>query len=134
MRYYASSPATIVLTNRLKANRERVMRTLLIDLDRVLNTYTGNYDPNFIPPIRDGAKEFLADLIENNYEIKIFTTRDKLLTQKWLEENNITPFVTAVTNIKEPAFLMIDDRCLTFDGNYKNISSQIKNFLPWFNF
>ncbi len=40
------------------------MRTLLIDLDGVLNTDTGNYDPNFIPPIREGAKEFLTALFK----------------------------------------------------------------------
>lgn len=108
------------------------MRTLLIDLDGVLNTYTGNYIPGSIPPIREGAKEFLANLAANDYEIKIFTTRDKSLTEKWLEENQLSQFVTAVTNKKDPAFLIIDDRCLTFNGDYKNTLAEIKNFSPWF--
>ena len=37
-------------------------KTILIDLDGVLNTYTGPFDPNFIPPIKDGAREFLENL------------------------------------------------------------------------
>ena len=50
-------------------------KTILMDLDGVLNTYDGNFDKNFIPPIKDGAKEFLQNLSEN-FDIKIFTTRN----------------------------------------------------------
>ena len=35
-------------------------KTILIDLDGVLNDYVGNYDKDFIPPIKAGAKEFLT--------------------------------------------------------------------------
>ena len=108
------------------------MRTLLIDLDGVLNTYTGNFNPDFIPPVKEGAKEFLTNLVDNNYEIKIFTTRDKSLAQKWLEENQLSQFVSKVTNTKDPAFLIIDDRCLTFNGDYQNTLAEIRKFLPWF--
>ncbi len=34
-------------------------KTILIDLDGVLNEYVGNFDKEFIPPIKQGAKEFL---------------------------------------------------------------------------
>ena len=30
-------------------------KTILFDLDGVLNTYDGKYDKNYIPPIKDGA-------------------------------------------------------------------------------
>ena len=30
-------------------------KTILFDLDGVLNTYDGKYDKNNIPPIKDGA-------------------------------------------------------------------------------
>ena len=52
------------------------MKSILIDLDGVLNDYVGNYDKDFIPPIKFGAKEFLRDL-SKNYVIKIFTTRNR---------------------------------------------------------
>ncbi|MBR1942399.1 hypothetical protein IJ843_01535 [bacterium] len=45
-------------------------KTILIDLDGVLNTYNGKFDKDFIPPIKDGAKEFLQNLSEN-FDIKI---------------------------------------------------------------
>ncbi len=37
-------------------------KTILIDLDGVLNEYIGKFDINLIPPIKNGAKEFLQDL------------------------------------------------------------------------
>lgn len=33
-------------------------KTILIDLDGVLNTYMGKFDKNLIPPIKEGAKKF----------------------------------------------------------------------------
>ncbi len=102
-------------------------KILLIDLDGVLNTYTGNFDKDFIPKIKIGAKEFLEEL-SKEYEIRIFTTRNMLLTSKWLIENKIDNLVTDVTNVKDPAYLHIDDRCVCFHGDFKNTVNEIKNF------
>ena len=40
-------------------------KTILIDLDGVLNEYMGNFDEDFIPPIKQRAKKFLSALAEN---------------------------------------------------------------------
>lgn len=106
-------------------------RTILIDLDGVLNEYKGNFDKTIIPEIREGAKEFIERLA-NNYEIKLFTTRNKLLAAKWLIKNNLDKHITDITNIKELSWLYIDDRCLTFDGDYKKLSENIDNFKVWY--
>ena len=106
-------------------------RTILIDLDGVLNTYTGNFDKDFIPLIKDGAKEFLEDLSEN-FIIKLFTTRNKLLTAKWLIKNDIDKYIDDVTDTKDLAWLYIDDRCLTFNGNFEETISKINNFKPYY--
>lgn len=106
-------------------------KTLLIDLDGVLNEYTGNFDENFIPEIKQGAKEFLTKLSES-YIIKLFTTRNKILATKWLIQNNLDSIVDDVTNIKDISYLYIDDRCINFDGNYLHLEAQIKNFQPWY--
>lgn len=34
-------------------------RTILFDLDGVLNTYDGKYDNTYIPPVRNGAYELI---------------------------------------------------------------------------
>ena len=106
-------------------------KTILIDLDGVLNEYTGGFDKDYIPPIKDGAKEFLENLSEN-FDIKIFTTRNKILATKWLINNNIDQFVADITNVKDLAWLYIDDRCINFDGNFENLSNNINNFRPWY--
>ena len=103
---------------------EKLKKTLLIDLDGVLNTYIGNFDKDFIPEIKQGAKEFLEEL-SKEYEIKIFTTRNRLSASKWLLENKLD---NLVTNVKDPAYLQIDDRCICFNGDFKNTIIEIKNF------
>jgi hypothetical protein len=106
-------------------------KTILIDLDGVLNTYTGDFDKKYIPPIKDGAYNFLEKLAAK-FDIKIFTTRNKLLTIKWVFENGIDKFVGEVTNIKEPAWMIIDDRCINFQGSYDKIFDEIENFKVWY--
>ena len=106
-------------------------KTILIDLDGVLNTYTGNYDEKFIPPIREGAYEFIKDLSEN-YKIVLFTSRNLLLASQWLIDNNLDGFIANVTNVKGPSFLIIDDRGLNFCGDYEKTKEQIYNFKPWY--
>ncbi len=111
--------------------RINIKRTILIDLDGVLNDYVGIYDKDSIPPIKQGAKEFLSDL-SKNYVIKIFTTRNYLLASKWIDENELKEFVVGVTNVKEPCWVYIDDRCVTFDGIFDGLIEKIDNFKPYY--
>lgn len=106
-------------------------KTILIDLDGVLNEYTGKFDEKFIPPVKKGAKKFLIEL-SGKYIIKIFTTRNRLLTSKWLIDNDIDYLVEDVTNIKEPCWVYIDDRCINFDGNFDNLLNKIDDFKPYY--
>ena len=41
----------------------------LVDLDGVLNEYTGKYNEYEVPKVREGAKDFLEKLSEN-YDIE----------------------------------------------------------------
>ncbi|MDR1168989.1 MAG: HAD family hydrolase [Heliobacteriaceae bacterium] len=107
-------------------------KLILIDLDGVLNRYRGDFDSDFIPPPKNGTEEFLKTLYRD-YAVKIFTTRSRIQTLKWLAQNKLDSYVDDVTNIKEPAFLYIDDRCIQFKGNYAELIDKIENFAPWFN-
>ena len=51
-----------------------------------------------------------------------------MLASKWLVENELDKFVTDVTNVKEPAYLHIDDRCICFNGNFEKTLNEINNF------
>jgi len=106
-------------------------KTILLDLDGVLNTYDGKYDAENIPLIKDGAYDFIKEL-SNDFKVMIFTTRNKLKTSKWVIENNLSEYIDDVTNIKEPSYLIIDDRCINFNGDYKETLDKIKNFKVWY--
>lgn len=107
------------------------IKTILIDLDGVLNEYSGKFCEKEIPKIRTGAREFLINL-SKKYFIKIFTTRNKIQTVKWLIDNKLDNIISDVTDIKQPAWLYIDDRCINFNGDYKDIIEQIDNFKTWY--
>ena len=98
-------------------------KTILIDLDGVLNTYDGKYEENYIPPIKDGAFNFLKEL-SKNFKIVIFTIRNSLVVSKWVVENKIDEYVENVTNVKESAYLIIDDRCINFNGDYEDLKNK----------
>ena len=106
-------------------------KIILIDLDGVLNQYKGGFDKDFIPPIKEGTKEFLEKL-SKNFELKLFTTRNKILVAKWLIENKVDNFFVDITNVKELAWLYIDDRCINFDGKFENLFNSINSFKPWY--
>ena len=108
-----------------------IKKTILIDLDGVLNTYDGIYEEDYIPPIREGAFEFIKNL-SVNYRLVLFTSRNLLLASRWLMENKLDKYIENVTNIKEPAYLIIDDRCINFQGNYDKIFNKIINYKAWY--
>ena len=103
-------------------------KKILIDLDGVLNEYgIEPYDENYIPKIKKGAKEFIEELSEFG-ELYLFTSRNLMLSAKWLIENNIDKYFKDVTNTKLPSFLYIDDRCVCFQGEYNQTLKEIKEF------
>ncbi len=105
-------------------------KIIALDLDGVLNTYDGKYDKNKISPIKNGAKEFLSKLAEN-YDIEIFTVREKNLVYKWLKDNNIIQYIKTVTDIKNPrTTIFIDDRALNFCGDFNKTLKEVENFTP----
>jgi len=106
-------------------------KTILIDLDGVLNTYSGEYDENYIPPIREGAYDFVKELSQN-YKIILFTSRNLLLASKWIMQNNLETYIENVTNVKEPCYLIIDDRCINFNGNYNKLREEVTAFDVWY--
>ena len=107
-------------------------RNILIDLDGVLNSYCGGYDENFIPEIKEGAKEFIEKLYaEDRFNLVLFTTMNILKSAKWLVDNNLYSYFSNITNVKLPAFLCIDDRALTFRGNFNDMYEKIVNFRPY---
>ena len=103
-------------------------KKILIDLDGVLNEYGKEpYDENSIPDIKDGAVDFIKEL-NKIAELYLFTSRNLVLSTKWLIKNKIDQYFKDVTNIKIPSYLYIDDRCICFKGNYNKTLNDAKQF------
>ena len=100
-------------------------KTIMIDLDGVLDNYTVYTDE--IPSIRSGAIEFVKKL-SYNYELVLFTTRDLKQVVEWLQSNKIDKYFKNVTNVKNPAYIYLDDRALKFNGDYKKTFEEIETF------
>ena len=105
-------------------------KLICIDLDGVLNSYSGCYSKNAIAPIRKGASEFIKKLSEN-FRIEIFTVRENKLVWKWILDNNLEAYICNVSDKKNPkATIFLDDRAIHFNGDYDKAYNSIVNFLP----
>jgi len=103
-------------------------KKILVDLDGVFNKYgEESYKENFIPEIKEGAKEFIEALSQFG-DLYLFTSRNLLLSAQWLMNNNIDKYFKDITNLKLPSYLCIDDRCICFNGEYEQTLEQVKNF------
>ena len=109
----------------------KIKKLILIDLDGVLNEYKGDYDEKYIPQIKEGAFDFIKEL-SKRYRIKIFTSRNLILTVNWIMDNKLDKYIEDVTNIKSPSYLIIDDRCINFSGDYRELTGVISKFKPWY--
>ncbi len=106
-------------------------KKILIDLDGVLNEYgKEKYDENYIPEIKEGAVEFLEKL-SDIAELYLFTSRNIMLSAKWLIKNKIDKYFKDVTNIKIPSYLYIDDRTICFKGNFETTYEEVVKFQPY---
>ena len=106
-------------------------KVAMIDLDGVLNVYNGNFKETEIPPIKQGAEEFLKEL-SKDFIIEIFTVRNKDITMQWFIKNNIHKYISEITNKKNPcASVFVDDRGINFNGDFNSTLTQIREFKPY---
>lgn len=103
-------------------------QTILIDFDGVLHDYHGWKGNEELGGPIEHARHALH-ILEKTYRLVVFTTRNAPIVKRWLEHYGFPEM--KVTNIKEPAFLIIDDRALTFTGEWsEGFLTQIRNFVP----
>ena len=107
-----------------------IKKTILLDLDGVINVYTKGFCKDYIPPVKKGAENFLINLSQK-FKIKLFTTREKSMVKTWLSDNGLDKYFSGITNIKEACWLIVDDRCIKFNGDYDELLSDIMNFHVW---
>ena len=99
-----------------------------IDLNGVLDTYTGWKGAEHWDPPREGAREFLDQLIRHGYDVVVFTTRWRDDARAWLEQHGLLELVSDVTDRKPPAHVFVDDRALRFEGDFDATLRAIQTF------
>jgi len=122
-------------------------RLLCLDFDGVIHAYTSGWQgPDVIPdPPVPGALAFLREAL-NHFTIAIYSSRSHepgglQAMRDWLSEWSAREFprdtdLTFLAQIKwpvekPPAFLTLDDRALTFTGEWPAIET-LKAFQPWY--
>jgi len=112
--------------------QEKAKRTVALDFDGVIHSYVSGWTrADDIPdaPV-EGAKEAIEELMQT-YQVVIYSARAGQpggleAIEKWLADNGIE--VDEVTTEKPPAHVYVDDRGITFRGNWPDTVSKIKTF------
>jgi beta-phosphoglucomutase-like phosphatase (HAD superfamily) len=102
-----------------RLNLDNPVRPLAcVDLNGVLDAYTGwKHEDHWDVP-RPGAREFLEQLRAAGFDVVVFTTRHPVGVRRWLREHGLLDAVAAVTRRKPPAHVFIDDRAICFNGDF----------------
>ena len=100
-------------------------KTILINLDGILNEYDGKFTRHYIPPMKQGAERFLK-IVSRDFNIVIFTQRNQVFTFSWLQSNRIESYIEAITNEEIFCCLHIDSRY--FNLNYDDILKELEKF------
>lgn len=99
---------------------------IALDFDGVLHRYTGWNGPVPTGEPIPGALEACVELMKK-FQLVIFTTRDAEKTSFWLRKHGFPAL--EVTNTKPICILLVDDRAVTFDGEWTHqFLDRIKDF------
>jgi hypothetical protein len=99
-----------------------------VDLNGVLDSYSGWKDGKHFDPPRDGAGAFLDALRARGYRVVVHTTRWRDDVDSWLRDYGLRDKVDDITNEKVPAHVFIDDRALTFQGDFARTLAELDSF------
>lgn len=99
-----------------------------VDLNGVLDQYTGWKDPKHWDPPRRGAARFLASLASAGFRVVIFTTRYPPDARRWLRRYGLDRHVAEVTDRKPPAHVFVDDRAVCFRGSFGSALKSVRKF------
>jgi hypothetical protein len=103
-------------------------RTIAIDFNGVLDTYQGwNGSATSYPP-RKGVEQFLNTLLVRGFKIIVYTASNIQEVAQWLIKYGLDVFIDDVVNTKPPAIVYLDDRAITFKGNFAEALDAIEHF------
>lgn len=112
-------------------------KIICVDFDDVINDYPGWANEGFSTirgsPIK-GAKEGIEELRRLGYRIFVHSARcgyagGKYAIEQYLSTHDIV--VDAVTEFKPPASVYLDDKGVTFTGDWSKAVQDVHTFRPW---
>lgn len=127
---------------------ERSKPTLCIDFDGVVHSYTSPWvdEATILDPPVPGALKWLWKATEW-FDVQIYSSRSKteagrLAMRAWVTVHSLHEFgpdhpmtegrALTFAHEKPAAFLTIDDRALTFEGDWSKLDpADLLNFKPW---
>jgi hypothetical protein len=110
---------------------------LCLDFDGVIHRYSKGWQDGEIydPPV-EGFKEW-AEQACDYFRLVVYSSRSKQLDgiddmREWMEKYDIPTAWFEFAAEKPAAFLTIDDRALTFTGDWGDYPMKwLQNFKPW---
>lgn len=103
-------------------------KTVCVDFDGVLNTYTGwKGDDELFEP-RPLASEFLRSLKSLGYLVVIHSTRPPSKLMDWFKKHGMEDLIGGISNTKPPAICYVDDRAVLFTGDFGDALRRVENF------
>ena len=104
---------------------------ICIDLNGVLDEYSGWNGRVAEHPVVEGAHEFLQELRKHFNTIVIFTaTMPISFAENWLRKNGFEDEVDFCTNHKVPAQVYVDDRAVCHNGNFQETLHKVLTHNP----
>jgi hypothetical protein len=104
------------------------MRIVCVDFNGVLDAYEGWRGERHFDEPREGAREFLEELVRREFAVVVFTTRYPVDVWAWLRTYDLAEFVVEVTDRKPPAHVFVDDRAVCFRGDYSATLDAVDRF------
>jgi hypothetical protein len=110
-------------------------KTVAIDFDGTIHDGYGAATGQLGDPI-PGAFEFLQKLLDEDFDVVIFTTRvhsprQEQLLRDWFDEHGFAEPDSLKISLEKPdARLYIDDRGYQFTGKFPSLD-YIRSFSPW---
>jgi hypothetical protein len=99
-----------------------------VDLNGVLDAYTGWKHADHWDPPRPGAAAFLQALKARGFDVVVFTTRHHTQVRAWLRTHGLLQYVSAITRRKPPAHVFVDDRAVCFTGDFGETLERVSAF------
>jgi hypothetical protein len=115
-------------------------KIIAIDFDGVINSYKGGWKgPTVVDDPVSSAIESINTLLGQGYKVVIYSTRAQTeeglnTIREYLLKHGGNPTMVEgieITDKKPIAHVYIDDRAITFNGDWKETLKQIEEFRPW---